>query len=1076
MNDSPPSESPSATVVHATGGRFYTRRDLLAGTIAGVVAFAGYMWTLAPSVTMEDSGEFLTAAYNLGVPHPPGYPIWTILAWLWCHLVPFGNIAWRGNMMSAFFSALACGLGTLLVSKSGHVLARKVGFLQAGASQRLVDLIVLASSICAGLLLAFSPVMWSQGVITEVYGLNACCLMATLVVLYRWSFEPEKRWRLYLAALIWGVGLTAHQTLVLLTVAFPAFIWFTDRKFGRNVLAPILLVCALGCLVEIKGTWATIHKLELLRERALAAGNTNVPSPWDTYKFPLLVYAGLAAAAAYWLYQMLKDRDWRGPVMTFVGVIALGGVCGGLALQFLANDARGIWLLLAGIAATAGFVGWTLTMRNRQVEDIRHASQALLVYVAVGLGLSLYGYLYLSACTNPPMNWGHCSEWEGFKHHFTRGQYEKLHLDRTLLQFWGQLNMFFDDLQSQFNILYALLALFALFFYRDLGDHDRNWLKFLFIGFLCLGIGFIFLSNPSFDKQKQFTDRVFFLPCHCIYSLWIGYGLILGLGYLFTEKPAIQRAAVAVAAVVLVLPVGSWWRNWGDQEKRGHDFGYRFGYLMFKPGGDYPEMDRNAVLYGGTDPGRFVPTFMIFVESFAPTRAKTRVAKCPESGTFDRRDVYIITQNALADSTYMAYIRDHYDYSRPRADDPSTLTNRSGLYRTLFRSFHRESLYPRDPIWIPSEQDSQHAFARYVEELKTRAPLPGEEVSVDNGHVSVHGVAGVMAINGYLTKDIFEHNKDKHSFYVEESYVIPWMYPYMEPYGIILKINKDPVSAITPAMVARDTAYWDALAKDLSADPKFWRDDVAQKTFSKLRSAIGGLYASRRMLREAEYALKQSIELCPDSPEANFRLAQLYVEQRRFDDALTVLENYRKSDRYNSKIREAIEQVKKMRDDLAATADLEKQWNAQPGNIQVAMQLVRAYAAAQRFDAFDNLVTQLVASPDLPQAEYLTLINFYAQLNRGERVLALLSDFTSRYPQNALGWYNYACVLSLKGNCLEGMTALTRALQLDGPERQIHGVASQDKRLANCRNTTQFQQLMGGGQPLAPGLPFKLDK
>jgi hypothetical protein len=395
----------------------------------------------------------------------------------------------------------------------------------------------------------------------------------------------------------------------------------------------------------------------------------------------------------------------------------------------------------------------------------------LLLYGAVGLGLSLYVYLHFSANTNPPMNWGHCSEWEGFKHHFTRGQYEKVRTERDLLQFWGQLNMFFDDLQEQFNIMYALLALLALFFYRDLGPRDRDWLKFLLVAFLFLGLGFIFLSNPTFDKQKQFTDRVFFLPGHCVFAVWIGYGLILGLGYLVTgsgEDAAPKKilaggliAAVVLrfllaatykgrwavgtgdqillgllvvisavciamaylrnvpemtwgyvlAGLVICLPIVSWARGWTNVEQRDHYFGYRFGYLMFKPGGGYPEMERAAVLFGGTDPGRFVPTYMIFVESFAPTRAKTVHAKCPESATFDRRDVYLITQNALADPTYMAYIRDHYDSSRPRADDPTTLTNRSPLYRAMlgasWRRLGRDTVYPPDPIWIPSEQASQ---------------------------------------------------------------------------------------------------------------------------------------------------------------------------------------------------------------------------------------------------------------------------------------------------------------------------------------------------------------------------------
>lgn len=1059
--------------------RFYSKRDLVAGGIAAAATFTGYMVTLAPSVTLEDSGEFLTAAYHLGVPHPPGYPVWTICAWLWYHIIPFGSISWRINMMSAVFSALACGMATLLVSKSGHVMCTKVGFLHAEVNKRLVDLIVMASSICAGLLLAFCPVMWSQSVITEVYGPNAFCLMATLVILYRWSFEPEKMWRLYLAAFIWGVGLTAHQTLVLLTIAFPTFIWFAHRKLGRDVLVPILAVVFLGLLYEVGTTWNTIGILERGREQA---ANANGPSAWGTYTFPLLVFAACAVATAYWLYRLLREGDLTGVAMTCLGVVGLGGVFGGPVLKYLEDEPAGLWVLLGGIAACAGWIFVAYQIRERKPEDVRRSIQALTVYLAVALGLSLYGYLFLSSSTNPPMNWGHCSQWEGFKHHFTRGQYEKVHLDRTFVQFWGQLNMFFDDLQGQFNIVYALLALLALFFFRDLGKSDRNWLKFLLIGFVFLGVGFIFLSNPTFEKQKQFTDRVFFLPCHCLYALWIGYGLMLGLGYLFTEKQGFQRAAIPVALVVLAMPTWSVLRNWKDQEEHGHDFGYRFGYYMFKPGGGYPEMDRDAVLYGGTDPGRFVPTYMIFVESFAPPAAKSRVAKCSESGTFDRRDVYIITQNALADSTYMAYVRDQYDYTRPRVDDPASLTNRSPVFRSLlgmaWNSLGRRSVYPQEPIWVPSDKDAQNAFAKYVEELKTRPPMPGEDVKVEGGRVSVQGVAGVMAINGILTKDIFEHNKERHAFYVEESYVIPWMYPYMEPFGIILKINKEPQTGFTPEMVKRDTEYWDALFKDLKDDPKFHRDDVAQKTFSKLRSAIGGLYAYRRMVKEAEYAFLQAIQLCPDSPEANFRLAQLYVEIGRFDDAVTILENYQKRDEYNVKIRDAINQIKDMKRTIEETSQLENQLRTQPGNLDLAMQLARAYAMRQRIEPLDNLVDQLIAHPDMPANEFLQLVNYYLQLNKPDRVIALLSKFVQRFPQNPVGWYNLAVIHSLRGNCADALPALEHSLLVDNTQQQIHTLARQDPKLNNCRRDPRFQQLLGQPQAATTtgGLPFDVTR
>ena len=69
-------------------------------------------------------------------------------------------------------------------------------------------------------------------------------------------------------------------------------------------------------------------------------------------------------------------------------------------------------------------------------------------------------------------------------------------------------------------------------------------------------------------------------------------------------------------------------------------------------------MTKDAILYGGTDPGRFCPTYMIFCESFTPHHCQPL-----QDQKFDRRDVYIITQNALADGTYLNYIRAHYNRS-----------------------------------------------------------------------------------------------------------------------------------------------------------------------------------------------------------------------------------------------------------------------------------------------------------------------------------------------------------------------------------------------------------------------------
>src|SRR5215831_20711460 len=61
----------------------FRRIDWLTFLITFVVVWIGYYLTLAPELTLEDSGELATGSYYAGIPHPPGYPVWTIYTWLW---------------------------------------------------------------------------------------------------------------------------------------------------------------------------------------------------------------------------------------------------------------------------------------------------------------------------------------------------------------------------------------------------------------------------------------------------------------------------------------------------------------------------------------------------------------------------------------------------------------------------------------------------------------------------------------------------------------------------------------------------------------------------------------------------------------------------------------------------------------------------------------------------------------------------------------------------------------------------------------------------------------------------------
>ena len=141
---------------------------------AALVFFAAlfvYIWTLAPTVTLVDSGELIVAARFMGVAHPPGFPLYVMLAHL-ASLVPIGNIAVRINFVSAFFAALACAMLALVVTElivtASYVVELQRRSRQAARKRRKISphsiasaadgdsisswVITIAPAICAGLL------------------------------------------------------------------------------------------------------------------------------------------------------------------------------------------------------------------------------------------------------------------------------------------------------------------------------------------------------------------------------------------------------------------------------------------------------------------------------------------------------------------------------------------------------------------------------------------------------------------------------------------------------------------------------------------------------------------------------------------------------------------------------------------------------------------------------------------------------------------------------------------------------------------------------------------------------------
>src|SRR5437867_713875 len=243
--------------------------ELLCAGAVFLVALLLYSRTLAPTVTLVDSGELILVAQGLGVAHPPGFPLWIILAHV-ASLVPFGNVAVRINFSSAIFAALACSMLTLVVSElmitAAYLPARKGGAQQR---KRAVDLginrlLVFAPALGSGLLMAFSRTLWSYATIAEVYTLNTLLILIVFFLMVRWRRRiiADRRGKrgpvtihdswLYAAAAVFGFALGVHHVTVGLILPALAVVvyrteglrFFTSRRLVYAALISLAAMVA----------------------------------------------------------------------------------------------------------------------------------------------------------------------------------------------------------------------------------------------------------------------------------------------------------------------------------------------------------------------------------------------------------------------------------------------------------------------------------------------------------------------------------------------------------------------------------------------------------------------------------------------------------------------------------------------------------------------------------------------------------------------------------------------------------------------------------------------------------------
>ena len=405
-----------------------------------------------------------------------------------------------------------------------------------------------------------------------------------------------------------------------------------------------------------------------------------------------------------------------------------------------------------------------------------------------------------------------------------------------------------------------------------------------------------------------------------------------------------------------------------------------------------------SIYFGGTDPGRGLPTAF----------SKSQINADP---------FYTLSQNPLADPTYVEYLREMYGEKRrilsqlgaARQADPEIAALDRQFQAAKEKAYSLEMTKPGDDaarqaadkavydlenkidvawtkvektvtnnssaagsswsadklLYIPTPDDLQKCFQDYLDDALKRKQenklKPGEDVQTtvdDRGgqHTVVRGAVAVQAINARTAKLIFDKNPNRE-FYIEESFPHDWMYPHLEPNGLIMKINREPLAQLPDDVIQKDQDYWRARVNEwlgtwltpetpvetvadfatkiygrknmsgFSGDPGFIGDNYAPKMFSKWRSAIANVYAWRlgigfvekqsefqpkseaekqKLTQAADFAFKQAFAICPYSPEVVVGYVNFLTKEGRKLDALLVARAAAKIDPSNGTFGEMV--------------------------------------------------------------------------------------------------------------------------------------------------------------------------
>jgi len=570
----------------------HERTNTIIAWALGAFSFIVYMMTTAPAVAFWDNGEFIAVGYTLGVGHPPGSPVYTLLSRLF-GLLPFPNVAQAINFTSVVAGAAAIVFFYLAISKMAK---RWEGEIKSFAD----GIPTYVAGITACLFIAFSFSYWENSLEAEVYASNILVMAATLWLILKWSElagPTRPRRHLYLVFYFLALGVGIHMGSLLWAPGFLVFmILFESSYIGSLLLA---LPFAMGFFLMTKGMlwWhapVTMWVIGLAQTVFFA-----LPRLWPEHKK---------------VGRRVKDRILGPPIPSWV---TLGtGVLSVLAIAESGTWHGGSgagWAVLAVAVSAAGLWGFIKLIRNGTIREPQTASRALLAALLLSfLALTVHAYLLIRARLEPAINESEPKTVKAVLEVMRRAQYEPMRFFPRRTPFANQFRIVGGYHAMQFtsskNIL-AILAPYALALWGLIAHakRDRRTFAMMLIGWLLASVGLLMYLNIS-DHEVR-SREYFWVPSYVGIAIWIG----IGSGAIVQWARDIGKAwrnVLAVAVIVFaLLPLIS---NYRINDRSNNYIAYNYGMNIL----DY--LDKDAILITNGDNDTFPLWYLQQVEGVRP--------------------------------------------------------------------------------------------------------------------------------------------------------------------------------------------------------------------------------------------------------------------------------------------------------------------------------------------------------------------------------------------------------------------------------------------------------------------------